>query len=206
MISGVSFQPGQPGSQGTTKPRTAPGNTGVQEAIKVLSLRLPRVVGAQSIAPAPLLNSQGSGGNPRVDSVVNQVLSRMLPTEGSAPSPAAPMVPPSDPMSAGPSSMSPAAPTFNGIPSHTPLSTFMQPQEAAPSMGDVPRAPRITPGDDEIKPQVISPEAGQGNGIKEVLQPSATDQPGTDPMADFLEFLRRNQFVEPSPPQEPYAI
>lgn len=74
---GVSFQPGadQFGQQnGNGRPS---GGSGVQEAIRVLSLRLPRVLGAQSAASMPLLTSQGSGGNPRVDSIVNQVLSRV---------------------------------------------------------------------------------------------------------------------------------
>lgn len=72
---GVNFQPGVSG----TGPNARTGDTGVQEAIKVLSLRLPKVVGAQGIAAAPLLTSQGSGGS-RVDSVVNSILGRMFPT------------------------------------------------------------------------------------------------------------------------------
>lgn len=76
---GVNFQPGASGN--TMKP----SENGVQEAIKVLSLRLPKVVGARGVAQGPLLQSQGSGGS-RVDSVVNQVLSRMFPTGGQTPS------------------------------------------------------------------------------------------------------------------------
>ena len=76
---GVNFQPGF-GNGGDQQREARPsGGSGVQEAIKILSLRLPKVVGAQAIAPMPLLTSQGSGGNPRVDSVVNQVLSRVMP-------------------------------------------------------------------------------------------------------------------------------
>lgn len=86
MIGGVSFQPQD--ATGQTDPKLAPQS--VQEAIKILSLRLPKTVGARAVAPGALLNAQGSGGNPRVDSVVNQVLSRMFPT-GAAPG-GAPMV------------------------------------------------------------------------------------------------------------------
>ena len=86
---GVNFQPGASRDNGQS-PQARPD--GVQEAIKVLSLRLPKVVGAQGIAPQPLLSSQGSGGNPRVDSVVNQILSRIMPT-GQPQGPSAPMVP-----------------------------------------------------------------------------------------------------------------
>lgn len=105
MISGISFQPTDdkgynPGGQ----PRSAAPSNPVQEAIKVLSLRLPKVVGAQGMAPSPLLTSQGSGGNARVDSVVNQVLARMFGEGEGQPQAAAPSVPPS----------MPNAPTFSG--------------------------------------------------------------------------------------------
>lgn len=84
---GASFQPGvdkdreRPGGQS----RPPGSNQGVQEAIKVLSLRLPKVVGAQAVSPQALLSSQGSRGNPRVDSIVESVLSQMFPS-GAAPS------------------------------------------------------------------------------------------------------------------------
>src|SRR5688572_14678794 len=77
MIGGVNFQPG--GGQDLTQERPRNAGSGVQEAIKVLSLRLPKVVGAQAAVPMPLMQSQGGGGN-RVDSVVNQILSRIMPT------------------------------------------------------------------------------------------------------------------------------
>lgn len=75
---GVNFQPGS-GASGGPNQRRDGNQAGVQEAIKVLSLRLPKVVGAQGVASAPLLQSQGSAGS-RVDSVVNSVLGRMFPT------------------------------------------------------------------------------------------------------------------------------
>jgi hypothetical protein len=82
----------------------------VQEAIRVLSLRLPKVVGSGAVAPSQLLQSRGSGSNPTADSVVQQVLQRMFP-QAAPPSasqqPAAPMMPtppsaPSMPFSAPP--------------------------------------------------------------------------------------------------------
>lgn len=52
---GVNFAPtGQAGGD-QTKPPTEP----LQQAIQMLSLRLPKVVGAQGIAPGPLMNSPG---------------------------------------------------------------------------------------------------------------------------------------------------
>lgn len=74
---GINFQPGMQEQQGQNGNGSRPSGGGVQEAIKVLSLRLPKVVGAHGIAPMPLLTSEGSGGNPRVDSIVQQILSRM---------------------------------------------------------------------------------------------------------------------------------
>lgn len=79
---GVNFQPG--GGSGGSGNRPQGGNNSVQEAIKVLSLRLPRVVGAQAVSPQALLSSPGSGGNPRVDSVVNQVWQRLFPSPGAS--------------------------------------------------------------------------------------------------------------------------
>ena len=101
MIGGVNFQPG--GGQGLDPQQAKPSQgSGVQEAIKVLSLRLPKVVGAQAAAPMALLGGSGAQGS-RVDSVVNQVLSRIMPQGGqpmpvmggnqSAPSQEAPAMP-----------------------------------------------------------------------------------------------------------------
>jgi hypothetical protein len=50
---GVSFAPG--GSDATQRP-TAPANP-VQQAIQVLSLRIPHTVGQSPLAPSPLLNA-----------------------------------------------------------------------------------------------------------------------------------------------------
>jgi len=58
---GVSFAPG------TEDPNELKGRTPqeqYQQAIRVLSLRLPKIVGGSPLAPAPLLNAPGSGGMP----------------------------------------------------------------------------------------------------------------------------------------------
>lgn len=93
MTGGVSFQPGSQDERNRINPN-APNGTqeGVQDAIKVLSLRLPKVVGAQAIAPNALLRSEGSGGNPRVDSIVGNVMQKFFPSDGAtAMAPGAPM-------------------------------------------------------------------------------------------------------------------
>lgn len=96
MIGGVSFQPGSLEQEQQRRQSQNGTAQGVQEAIKVLSLRLPKVVGAQAPAPSALLQSQGSGGNSRVDSIVQSVLSKFFPGQGS-PAPAAPMLPQAPP-------------------------------------------------------------------------------------------------------------
>jgi len=207
MIGGVSFQPGQSGAMGTQDKPKSSANTGVQEAIKVLSLRLPKVVGARAMAPQALLESPGSGGG-RVDSVVSQVMGRMFPT--GAPAPSAPMMP-----SAAPEASSPAI--TGSVTPNTPLAS-MVPQEAfAPSVA---RAPRISPINEpgvpgapgEVPRTAPAPQqidymqpARPSDGTKtEVTMPS--DGAG-NPMDDFLEFLRRNALVqEPAPPQDTPSI
>lgn len=209
MIGGVNFQPG-----GSDPTKAAPkGNQGsVQEAIKILSLRLPKVVGPRATAPAALLNAQGSGGNTRVDSVVNTVLQRYLPGgegAGQAP-PAAPMIPTGQGSSFSPGQE--PSPTM-------PLSDLMQPQG--------PTAPRITPGDDQPRPPVIGDRPTTPGNREDVTPPSglfppnpdlptydreagwgqpseavAPPAPTQDPWADLMEYLRR----QPAPPQETYSI
>lgn len=191
MINGVNFQPGGT-SQATTKPK--PDST--QEAIKILSLRLPKVVGAKALAPAALLNAQGSGGNPRVDSVVNQVMSRYLPGgEGAGMTPpAAPMVPNAAPE---------GSPFAGHYPPTMPLSNLM-PSQASPGA----TTPRITPGDDRDRPSVSLPRPpvpdGEQQGKTEITPESvAPPAPTQDPWADLAEYLRRR---EPAPPQETPSI
>lgn len=133
---GVNFQPGQHGDGQNSNGGARPGS-GVQEAIKVLSLRLPRVVGAQAAAPMALLNSQG--GNGRVDSVVNQVMQRIAPPQGMTPpmgQPQAPQQPQSPPQAPGPS--------FTGAGAGGSQMTPSWPMPQAPQMPWIP--PHITIG------------------------------------------------------------
>ena len=132
MIGGVSFQPSDPNATGAQK---SPQQS-LQEAIQVLSLRLPKTVGARAVAPGELLNAQGSGGNPRVDSVVNQVMSRMFPT-GNAPG-GAPVLGGQMPGTSGTMPVSPPV-RYDGNaprpPGQTPLSSWMpQPSGGTPKI------------------------------------------------------------------------
>lgn len=60
MAYGLSFQPG--GDQNGQGGQNGRGQTPVQQAIQLLSLRLPSVVGARAIAPQALLNAPGGAG------------------------------------------------------------------------------------------------------------------------------------------------
>jgi hypothetical protein len=88
---GLSFVPD--GQTDPTKKKVGEGGvTPTQQAIQLLSLRLPRVVGGSPIAPAPLLQSPGGAGRPSPESVAQQVMSRVLPTGATSPDASAPNV------------------------------------------------------------------------------------------------------------------
>lgn len=140
MIGGVSFQPGLQDDQQQNGSRPSGSNQGIQEAIKVLSLRLPKVVGAQSVAPNALLRSQGSGGNPQIDSIVDSVLAKYFPqaSQGMGQAPAMPMGQPSQmaPMGAQPR---PQPPSPFGP--QAPRVTVTDPPPTTPFVGGAPRIP-----------------------------------------------------------------
>lgn len=203
MIGGVNFQPND---NTTGQARSKPANTGVQEAIQVLSLRLPKVVGARAMAPQALLESPG--GNGRVDSVVSQVMARMFPT-GDAP-PTAPMVPPSSP--SAPASMSaPSAPapsfTGSGVTSTTPLASMVAPEVMAPQVGRAPRIAPVTRPDGSVTLPPDQAPAPNGPTDPGGAPPAVSTDGAGDPMADFVEFLRRNQLTqEPPPPPQTFEV
>lgn len=78
---GVSFLPN--GDQRYQRPGLGGGAPGglapIQEAIKVISMRVPRVVGANPLAPLALLGGQGAQGLP------NGLLEQLLRTLGAGP-------------------------------------------------------------------------------------------------------------------------
>lgn len=94
---GVSFVPGSQdqanGNNGGTGRPGAP-STPVQQAIKVLSLRLPKFFGSQSLAPAPLLSGPGGMGQPgaKGGSATAQAIAQMagLPPSMAMPQPPVP--------------------------------------------------------------------------------------------------------------------
>ena len=139
MIGGVSFQPGSLDQKRQQMQANGQSSEGVQEAIKVLSLRLPKVVGAQAVAPSALLRSQGSGGNPHVDSIVERVLSKMFPGQG-GPAPAAPMMPMGQGPMAPQAQAQPQGPQFSGSAQGASQSRQEAPE---PNFWNAPRPPRV---------------------------------------------------------------
>lgn len=187
MIGGVSFQPGSQ-QDATQRPGSSPSQ-GVQEAIKVLSLRMPKVVGARAMAPGQLLNAQGSGGNPLIDSVVNQVLARYFPTDAppmtQAPSlGGAPVLGPRP----GESSTMPPSPMPSRMPRITPIETGQSPTISPPGVYAPPPAPNAPTG-----PPV---RFDSNPPPKEVFETPASpnppvEQPGRDAPIDLLDIFRR---------------
>ena len=190
---GVSFQPGANGENGQSGNGQPSAGSGVQEAIKILSLRLPRVLGARPAAAMPLLTSQGSGGNPRIDSIVNQVLSRVMPGQ--------PM-PRSGPMTSAPSLTTGApnttsAPTFGGIPHRLPQ---LDPQPMQPFTPRViiggplppvhPRTGEWLSGNDDMF-------SGGGGMPPGVIAPLPDFPTPTPQVPDFTEPIFRRDPPEP---------
>ena len=177
MIGGVNFQPG--GTMGEqAQPKPSQGS-GVQEAIKVLSLRLPKVVGAQGATPMALLGGQGSGGS-RVDSVVNQVLSRIMPTGQPQQTPTAQV---------------PSGPSFTGSATNQPPAMPSWPwggqQQQAPQQpfgGMTPRVVMPSPvpqGDFSVGPDG-RPIGGGQTMIGELPQGFQPPQPNFDRIGQLL--------------------
>lgn len=154
MAIGVSFVPSQPPTPGATD-RVNTANPAVQEAIQTLSLRLPRVVGSQALAPSALLHGAGGAalsGNGHVDALVRSILQRMLPQGGSQTAQPAPLAP----GGAMPSPTAPAAQTgAPGLPGAMP--TPAPASQPAPKMP----SPVLRPGGDSGSAPDLSRPFGQ---------------------------------------------
>jgi hypothetical protein len=147
---GLSFQPGTDQGNGQGNGQQDPNASPIQSAVKLLSLRLPSVVGAQAISPQALLQSPGSaglGGGNMTPEAMLALLKKLMQQSGGQMPPQAQQQPSfSSPGSAA------GSPSMNrgGTPSgFTP----------APS---APPPPRVTPGDgrEEVTPDVFSNPGG----------------------------------------------
>lgn len=138
---GISFMPGAQGDQGNN-----PQQTPVQQAIQTLSLRIPRVVGAGSLAPGQLLNAPGGaglGGNPNSAALLEQIR-RMLFGGGSVP---------------GPGQFHPALPHLPGEPGGTPRVIPGEPPNAPREVAGPP-TPEV-PAPVPAPPPVAGPDPGR---------------------------------------------
>lgn len=200
MNTGVSFQPGASDGQSQTQGRSVSPTNSVQEAIKVLSLRLPKVLGARSIAPSPLVNSPGSDGNTRVDSVVNQIMSRMFPTAGGgAPEAPAPMIPQNQSPEPTSNTM-PIAPTFGGVQS---MGGMRREAPSIDTLGTLSPTPRVV-FDNPNSPSAGFSQQPQGPRLDgSMFQPSTI---APDPQADLWRRLQQTFQPPPDEPQMPFAI
>lgn len=142
---GVSFAPtggemraGQ-GTNGGPRQR-------VQEAIRVLSLRLPKVVGGASIAPAPVLQASGMTGTaPNAMSLLQRNLQQLAPTD--RPTFATPQAPPSYVTPTMPPPVTSSAPSVSGAAAGiSPVTqAVMQMAGLTPTFG-APTPTRVIPG------------------------------------------------------------
>jgi hypothetical protein len=185
---GVSFMPG--GDQQYQRPG---GNVNpVQEAIRVLSLRVPKVVGASPLAPLALMTSKGSGGLP--SGLVENLLRSLAPPGGtpttgvpqtslvpapaaSLPEPAAPPVPGPTPPTApgiapGPEPPTPA-PSYAPPPSMATAKPTMQPVTVSGAASPyTPPAP--IPAQSYSAPPLVSVTAGATDTGAEAPPPATT--------------------------------
>lgn len=160
MQYGVSFQPGQ--SNGQEGPHGERRAAPVQEAVRLLSLRLPTVTGARGIAPQELLHSQGAAGADTGAFSLESALEMLRRLRGTN-------VPPQLQFPQSGSSQQPTqAPVSTKLPQpdrrtpeirfDQPASSQQRPRQDQPSR-DVPvftpGPPRIIPGDDRPTPEVV---------------------------------------------------
>lgn len=150
--AGASFQPGSvPAQEEYERPRAIAGSP-VQTAIRILSLRLPRVIGAPgAIAPAPLLQSPGSGGDPRIDSLLERAWRRVMPNGPSlSQAPTVPVLPAGgdDRVGRMPTDIPPAR-------YDAPLPSPWRRQRPSIDDAPLPRAPvpRVVPGEEQDGPR-----------------------------------------------------
>lgn len=210
MIPGVNFQPGAGSFQDRAdaqRDRVGSGH-GVQEAIKLLSLRMPKVVGAQSVAPSALLNSPGAGGNPNVDSMVERVLQRVFPTarQGQG-APTAPMVP-SPAISSDRGTPGLPMPPTDGTGEFHHASTFprvivgLPPNlPMAPFVGGPPRRPGYSGTDADL-----SAGGGQPPGLIAELPPLPQHFPGAPSTPSSVPSLMPDLDWLPAPAPERYEF
>lgn len=159
---GYSWQVGADNPEGGPNGQGGSGGRGIspQQAVKILSLRIPERPSPRGIAPQPLLTSKGSAaaGAQGLDLVVAALMQMFKPQTASG----APQVP-GAPVSRVPGPDGRPRPDVTPVPPtlDQPLPPVMQPPGLpAPGLQQPPSTippPRITPGDAPL-PSVVEPE------------------------------------------------
>jgi hypothetical protein len=165
---GIAFQPGSQrndsnGADAGNRTATVP----VQEAVRLLSLRLPSVVGARALAPGTLLRSPGSAGltgpgGMNVDAMIEWLRRQMQQSGASVPSQAEGIFGSPQPASLQPSGSQPRVDTPTQAPAPEP--TFAPPpprvvpavRPAEPSAPPV-QAPEEPAPAADFSPQHVDP-------------------------------------------------
>lgn len=157
---GITFMPSQDNQDqgGRNMGLDGPGGADLSQAIKILSLRLPRVQGAQALAPASLLNGQGAGntGGLNPHAAVFEALLRAILGGGQPPD-----------LSPGGGAMNPPGNIYRpGVPGGSVGGGNRTP---APDVPDYPTrpTPRITPGESDNGAQIgsdVGAMASSGSG------------------------------------------
>jgi len=79
-LTGLSFAPLKTDQANGNGQPTGPAP--IQEAIRVLNLQIPKVVGARALAPGPLLTAPGAAGVPGaggLDALLRRLLAQLVP-------------------------------------------------------------------------------------------------------------------------------
>lgn len=178
---GVSFQPGVDQQQGAASgPAGQREATPLQSAVKLLSLRLPTVLGAQAPAPAQLMQSGGSRESPVGASSASAL--NFLRQLFSGQNPQAPPMSTRPTMPAGPSTQPEQPPVFTGT-------------------VDTPPMQNAPPGAQDPIAQLIAALLGQSKGLtdKPIYGDRYAYEGGGAPTGSFLS----NPQQAPQPPMFP---
>lgn len=183
---GVSFSPANQQSGNTQQQQGRP--TPVQQAIQTLSLRIPRVAGAGSLAPQALLNSPGGanvGGPVDAASMLEQIKRMLFGNQQPGQIGTGPDLP-RDNGGSAPMPPSPMDPGGRGMPVPGP-GGFTPPWQPPPQQpGAPPEAPPAPP---------MAPSVTPGGG--DTRDPEQPYQPPPPPMAPSAPIYR-----EPSGPRQ----
>lgn len=210
MALGMTFAPGS-GESGNGDQPNGPAPSPVQQAIQLLSLRLPRVAGASSPAPQALLGGRGAmpgqGGaglpGPTGNPIVQQLLMAMLGGQagggGAMRPPGIPLdwvsvggqwVPPGHPLALGGGGSGGGGP----IPSVPPALSQMPQLPPSFQYGQPPQERRELPPQGDPIQQPGGP-GGQVPGRQELPQPPPAPAPASPAP---LPIRPRTPFVQPS--------